>query len=224
MPAAKVTKRDRTRSALLVAVQQALLESPAPSLSVPRVIALAGVSQGTFYNYFDSLESAVDAVGLLLLVEHARVVDDVTGGIDDPAVLFSHSTRVTLSLAASGGGYGRLLFDSGLPVDRFLAGMRARMGLDVAAGLERGRFRIDEPEVVLAMASGSILGVALDLHRGSLPSAAIEQTAERLLRDLGLSARTAARVAHLPLVIPEPHPLPLEAAAPHPGGAEGVAP
>jgi len=32
-------------------------------VSVPQVIGRAGVSQGTFYNYFDSLTDALDAVG-----------------------------------------------------------------------------------------------------------------------------------------------------------------
>jgi AcrR family transcriptional regulator len=209
-----VSKRDRTRSALLVAVQELLLGSSATSLSVPRIIGRAGVSQGTFYNYFDSLEDAVDGVWLLLLTEHARVVDQVTRGIEDSAVVVSHSTRATLALATSNAGYGRLLFDSGLPVDRLVGGLRARLGLDVAAGAASGRFRVDDAEVVLSMASGSILGVAIDLHRGCLPLAAIEQTSQRLLRELGLTARAAERIAHLPLDIPVPALLPISAVAP----------
>ncbi len=224
MPGEMVTKRDRTRGSLLVAVQQMLLESPPASLSVPRIIARAGVSQGTFYNYFDSLEAALDGVGRLLITEHARLVDQITDGMDNPAAVFSHSTRLTLTLAASADDYGRLLFDSGLPVDRFLGGLRARMGADVAHGLASGRFHLDDTEVVLSMASGSILGVAIDLHRGHLPLSAIEYTAERLLRDLGLGARAAARVAHQPLDFPVPQPLPLTTLAPHLATAEGVAP
>jgi AcrR family transcriptional regulator len=223
MPSASVTKRDRTRSALLVAVQEVLLESAPASLSVPRIIARAGVSQGTFYNYFDSLEQAVDGVALLVLVEHARLVDAVTHDIEDPAIVVAHSTRLTLMLVATAADYGRLLFDSGLPVDRFIGGLRARMGADVVAGLRSGRFRLDDPDVVLSMASGSILGVALDLHRGLLPAAAIELTTEKLLRDLGLTARAASRVAHLPLEAPSAIPLPLTAVPPHPPGATEVA-
>ena len=213
MRAVRITKRDRTRASLLVAVQEVLLESPPASLSVPRVVARIGVSQGTFYNYFDSLDAALDGVGLLLLGEHGRLVELVTDGVVDPVVVFSHSTRVTLGLAASPTGYGRLLFDSGLPVDRFLSGLRARMGADVISGLETGVFKVHEPDVVLSMVSGSILGVALDLHRGHLPRSAVEQTAERLLRDLGVVAPTAARVAHLPLDLPALRSLPISGLA-----------
>ena len=49
------TTRDRTRNSLLIAVQELLLDPEPGALSVPQVIGRAGVSQGTFYNYFDSL-------------------------------------------------------------------------------------------------------------------------------------------------------------------------
>lgn len=207
------SRRDRTLGALLVAVQELLLESSRPALSVPQVIARAGVSQGTFYNYFDSLDAAVDAVGGLLLVEHARIVEQVTGGVDDPAVVVGHSTRVTLRLATTGPGYARLLFDSGLPVDRFLGGLNAQLRHDVVTGIEQGRFHVDDLDLTLSRASGGVLGVALDLHRGHLPPTAAEGSAERLLRDLGLTAAEAAAVARLPLDVPAPTPLPLRPAA-----------
>lgn len=221
-PEVRSTKRDRTLSALLVAVQRVLLDAPRTSLSVPRVTARAGVSQGTFYNYFDSLDAAVDAVGGLLLVEHSRLVALVTEGIDDPAVVVAHTTRLTLRLAAQGPGYGHLLFDSGLPVDRFLGGLRVRLGADVAAGLQDGSFRADDADFLLSMASGSVLGVALEMHRGRLPLSAAEATAERLLRDLGLDADEAARIARLSLDLPDPTPLPIQAVPPSPG-SEGLA-
>ena len=214
MPEVQVSKRERTRSSLLVAVQSVLLTSPPGTLSVPRITAAAGVSQGTFYNYFDSLDAALDGVGALLLTEHSRLVDQVVSGVEDPAVVFSHSTRLTLSLAASAKDYSRLLFDSGLPVDRLLGGLRARMAIDAARGQHSGRFRIENPEVVLSMASGSILGVGLDLYRGQLPPSAIDTTAEHLLRHLGLAARPAALISHLPLDVPAPRPLPIAAVAP----------
>ena len=219
-PEVRTTKRDRTLSALLVAVQEVLLEAPRISLSVPRVTARAGVSQGTFYNYFDSLDAAVDAVGGLLLVEHSCLVALVTEGIDDPAVVVAHTTRMTLRLAVQGPGYGHLLFDSGLPVDRFLGGLRAQLGADVAAGLQAGRFRADDVDFLLSMASGSILGVALEMHRGRLPLSAAEATAERLLRDLGLDADDARLVSHLPLDLPDPTPLPIRAVRPSPGSED----
>ena len=78
MPTPRPTKRELTRSALLEAVQRTLLEEPPGALSVPRLVARAGVSQGTFYNYFDSLDAALDGVGLLLVAEHGRLVGEVT--------------------------------------------------------------------------------------------------------------------------------------------------
>ena len=221
MPAPRPTKRELTRSALLEAVQRTLLEEPPGTLSVPRLVALAGVSQGTFYNYFDSLDAALDGVGLLLVAEHGRLVAEVTAGVDDPAEVFARSTRLTLTLAVQAEGYGRLLFDSGLPVDRLLIGLQVPLGRDIAAGLAAGRFRVQDPDVVISMVSGSVLGVAIELHRRRLPLTAVGLTVERLLRDLGVGPRTSARLARLPLRVPTPRPLPLSITTPDPTTGEG---
>ncbi|MGB6107555.1 MAG: TetR family transcriptional regulator, partial [Mycobacterium sp.] len=77
---APTTRRTRTRSALLVALQELLLDPNAPAVSVPQVVSRCGVAQGTFYNYFDSLPEAIDAIGVLLLTEHTRVLQIVTSG------------------------------------------------------------------------------------------------------------------------------------------------
>lgn len=74
MGAVTPPKTLRTRSGLLVA----LLDPDVATVSLPQVITRAGVSQGTFYNYFDSLPDALDGVAGLLLAEHAA---DAHGGL-----------------------------------------------------------------------------------------------------------------------------------------------
>ena len=219
MSTGPVSKRERTRSALLVALQEILLEGSMGSVSVPQVIQRAGVSQGTFYNYFESLEAAFDGVGALLLAEHSRLVDEITFGVTDPIKVFALTTRQTLSLTASGDGYGTLLFDRGLPVDRFLGGLYIRMHKDVTEGIEGGRFRVPDIDVALTLSAGGVLGAALDLHRGRLAPAAIELVTERLLCGLGVQARTAEKAAHAPVKMLRPKRLPLAIVEPLPKDA-----
>ena len=213
-------KRERTRSALLVAVQQLCLASPPTPLTVSAVAERAGVAQGPFYNHFDSLDSALDGVGFLLMAEHGRLVESVTAGVDDPITVFAHSTRQTLRIVTENPGYGRLLFDSGLPVDRLLGGLRYRLGLDLDEGIRRGRFRVDDADVTLSLVAGGVLGTALDLHRARLTASSIDLATEHLLMSLGVQPKAAAVASREPVEFLTPSALPLvglaQIHAPHP--------
>ena len=193
MRAATTTKRDRTRDALLIALQQLLLDPDAGGVSVPQLVERAGVSQGTFYNYFDSLADAIDAVGMLLLLEHSRVLAEVVAGAADPVDVISRSAKQTLMLFAHRPDIGLLMFDSGLPVDRFLGGIRAHLLGDLQD----------------ALASGTMLGACLDIYRGRLDEAAVPAIAAQLLRIIGVGARKVERLANAPQEFIQCRALPL---------------
>ncbi|MGI9163065.1 MAG: TetR/AcrR family transcriptional regulator [Mycobacterium sp.] len=208
---ATVTKRARTRDSLLAALQELLLESDASAISVPQVVARCGVAQGTFYNYFDALPDAIDAVGALLLAEHARVLEQITAGAADDAEVVALSARQTLMLLAYRSDIGRLLFDSGLPADRFVAGLRAHLHADLQRGIDSGVFAVADFEVVCTVYAGVILGACLDLYRGRLPASAIPDVVQHLLRVLGVGKPKAWRLAGAPTTFVQWRALPLSA-------------
>ena len=108
--AATPTKRTRTRDALLVALQELLLDPAAEAVSVPRVVGRCGVAQGTFYNYFDSLPDAIDAVSGELVTTH---VHDNRGRWDDHLVPFDGRIDwATALMSMQKAGYeGALIFE-----------------------------------------------------------------------------------------------------------------
>lgn len=198
MTTAAPTKRERTRDGLLVAVQELLLDPDVSTISVPLVVGRAGTAQGTFYNYFDSLPEAIDAVGALLLAEHTRVLQVVTSGAADAAEIVARSARQTLMLFVHRSEVGRLVFDSGLPVDRFVGGLRAHLHHDLRLGIARGDFSVADFDIASTVYTGTMLGACLDLHRGHLPADAVGEVAGYLLRTLGVNARKAQRLISAP--------------------------
>ena len=202
MPTATASKRARTRDSLLVALQELLLESDAsgmrPAISVPQVVARCGVAQGTFYNYFDSLPEAIDAVGALLLSEHTRVLKVVTSGAVDVTEIVARSARQTLMLFVHRPEVGRLIFDSGLPVDRFATGLRGHLHEDLRLGIRRGDFSVADFDIASTVYTGTMLGACLDLHRRQLAADAVGDIVGYLLRILGVSARKAQRLVGEP--------------------------
>jgi AcrR family transcriptional regulator len=205
------TKTARTRDALLVALQELLLDPDVAAVSVPLVVGRAGTAQGTFYNYFESLPEAIDAVGRLILAEHTRVLTIVTSGAADTAEIVARSARQTLMLLAARADAGRLLFDSGLPVDRFASGLRGHFHHDLQLGIDRGDFSVSNFDVASTVYTGTMLGACLDLHRGQLPANAIPDVIGYLLRALGVNTRKAHRLVAAPQEFIQWAPFPLSA-------------
>lgn len=193
------------------ALQELLLDPDVSAVSVPQVVGRSGVSQGTFYNYFDSLPDAIDAVGAVILAEHARVLDVVTAGAADEAEIVARSARQTLMLLAHRPDVGRLLFDSGLPADRFGAGVRAHLHRDLQRGIDSGVFAVADFDVVCTIYAGVMLGSCLDIYRGRLSIDSVPDVVSYLLRLLGVSARKAQRLAGGPQEFVQWAALPLSA-------------
>ena len=204
-------KRIRTRDALLMALQELLLDPETPAVSVPQVVGRCGVAQGTFYNYFGSLPAAIDAVGELILSEHVRVLEAATAGAADESELVARSARQTLMLLANRPDVGRLLFDSGLPADRFSAGLRAHLHADLQRGMDCGVFAVADFQVVCTVYAGAILGACLDIHRGRLAADAIDEVVVYLLRVMGVSKVKARRLVSAPQEFVQWRALPLSA-------------
>lgn len=188
-------KRSRTRDQLLVAAQALLMEHSAGSLGVRQIATAAGLVHGSFYNYYPTVEALIDDLAQLVLASHAALVRVIRRDANGPAETFALITRQTLRCIPDSPGYGRLLFDSGLPIDRFLIGLRLAMRADVAAGAAAGVFKVDDLDLTVSLVIGALLGVSLDLRRGFVPPAAIEAATARMLQQLGLDPAEARRLS-----------------------------
>ncbi|MEI6621412.1 MAG: TetR/AcrR family transcriptional regulator [Actinomycetes bacterium] len=199
MSVTKPTKRERTRDLLLLATQELLLEAGGGrGLAVSEVTGRAGVAHGTFYNHFDSIHDALNGVSDCIMREHSRVLDELLVDVSDRAERFARSTRQSLRMVPDSLEYGQLLFDSGLPVDRLAAGIRARMHADIILGVGDDAFRVNDVELTVSILAGTILGLILDLYRGQIGPEAIEPATEQMLKLLGVTSRRAQRLSRKP--------------------------
>ncbi|MEQ1752570.1 MAG: TetR/AcrR family transcriptional regulator [Micropepsaceae bacterium] len=202
-------KRSRTLDSLLAATQTLLLTRSAASLSIADIAAEAGVVQGTFYNYFENLDALLDEVGAVLLVPLAEGLQAIATSCTSPAETFAAKTRQALRIFAQSPGIGRMLFDIGLPVDRFLRQLHHDIKADILDGIATAEFKSANPELMTSMICGGITGVALDLHRKRLPISAIEPATAELLRQLGVPPAKATRLSNTKLAFAAPLHLPL---------------
>jgi AcrR family transcriptional regulator len=190
------SKRARTRDQLLVAAQALLLTHTAAALGIRQITDHAGVVHATFYNYYQDIAALVADLGELLGATHAANMAGLSPDLADPALRFARITRQTLRMVATEPGFGRLIYDVGLPADSLVSELRLRLALDLAEGQQLGRFVVTDLDLTVSMVSGAISGLALDLHRGNVPFTAIDLATTRLLELLGLDPAAAASLGH----------------------------
>ena len=190
------SKRERTRDQLLVSAQSLLMREGAAALGLRQIATHAGMVHASFYNYYPDVAALIGDLGELLGATHAAAMARPGDDHDNPAVRFTRITRQTLRIVAEQQGFGRLMFDIGLPTDRLAAELRLRLKMDIEEGVTAGLFTVAEADLATAIVAGAITGLALDLHRGVLCSAKIDTATTQLLTYLGLDAAEAERLAH----------------------------
>ncbi len=148
-------KRARTRRQLIES-GLAVLAAKGEALTVTDVVAAAGVSNGTFYNYFDDRDELFDALARHLA---ATAVDeaDRTISSEDAAVRFAIVTARVLARAAADPTWGQVVLRlENLRVashDHPVRHLRA----DLDRGRRQGRFAVGADESTVDLVGGVVM-------------------------------------------------------------------
>jgi len=193
-------RKQRTRNALVRAAQGFIVEGKvnAPVLEITQA---ADVGMGSFYNHFDSKEELFEAAVADVLDAHGAVLDRLTASTEDPAEAFATSFRLTGRLFRQRPQESEILLANGTALLSSERGLAPRALRDIKAAAALGRFRIDDPDLALAVAGGALLGLGELLRKD--PDRDVESAAdtvtESVLRLLGLSAAEAHEICQRPL-------------------------
>lgn len=188
-------RRARTRAALVTAAQQ-LLDEDRTDVSVLEITQLAGIGLGSFYNHFDTKDELFEAAVDDALVRHDALIVKLSLGIEDPAETFARAFRLTGRLHRQVPAMSRVLMHHGAALITSDHGLAPHALRDITAAREAGRFTIDDPELALVVAGGSILALGQLLHTQPERDAAAttDALAVDLLRMFGLSDEDAHEI------------------------------
>lgn len=192
-------KKSRTRQSLLDAGLEVLAER-GEGFNIGDVASRAGVSHGTFYNYFRDRDELLTA-----LVAHtvegfasvaAREVDDA-----DPAERFARISARALATAVSAPATVRVALrleaaQRALVVEGSLAHLRD----DLAEGHRLGRFTVPPDHGTLDVVFGALLLAARRVIEGDTDTDYRASVIARLLMSLGLPAAEADDIARRAVV------------------------
>jgi AcrR family transcriptional regulator len=193
-------RKQRTRAALVSAAQRLIAEGKV-NVPVLEITQAADVGMGSFYNHFDSKEQLFEAAVADVLDAHGAMLDRLTESITDPAETFAASFRLTGRLFRRRPQESEILLANGLGLLASERGLAPRALRDIKAGVDAGRFDVDDPELALAMAGGALLGLGRLLREDPDrdDARAADTVTENVLRLFGLAADEARAVCARPL-------------------------
>ena len=194
-------RKAQTRAALVHAAQR-FIAAGNSNVPILEITQAADVGLGSFYNHFQSKEQLFEAAVEDVLENLGSLLDEVTAGIDDPALVFAQSFRLVGRWHRRNPELSQVFLANGLAMAGSDHGLAPRAMRDVEAGVRSGRFTVRDPALALTILAGATLclGQFLHDHPERDDAEAVDQVAEDLLRVLGVPPRQAQRIARLPLV------------------------
>ena len=177
-------------------------EKGSPDVSVSELAEAAGVARGTIYNNLESPERLFETVAAQLADEMNDRVVATYKRVKDPAVRLAMGVRLYVRRAHEEPHWGRFLIQFGMnnaSLRQVWAGSPLR---DVMLGIEQKRYAITKEQVpaALGVLAGSTLSAILMVLEGVRTwRDAGSDTAELILRALGVKASEAQQIAHAEL-------------------------
>jgi AcrR family transcriptional regulator len=193
-------RKARTRAALIAAAQAYAAEGNY-TVPITEITNRANIGIGSFYNHFQTKEELFEAAAIAGLETLADVLDQVTEGVTDPAVIFAHRFRIAGRLHRVAPQLSKVLLNSGMSLLGADVGLWPRARRDIAAGVAAGRFTVDDVDLATTLIAGGLLGLGQLLHAQPErdDAASADRMTEDILRMLGLTPAQARRIAAMPL-------------------------
>jgi AcrR family transcriptional regulator len=189
----RVERRKARTKAALIDAAQGLLAGGKTGASVLEITQAADVSNGSFYNYFDSKDELWQAAIDAALRSAGDYLDSLTVGLDDPVEKFTQSFRLSGRQFRLAPRLSRVLLNSEAAAFAADGGLAPRARRDIEAAAAIGRFDVDDVDVALAVVAGSLMtmGRLLLSDPDRDEASTVDGTTERVLRALGISADEA---------------------------------
>jgi AcrR family transcriptional regulator len=187
-------KKERTRQQLIAAAVDVIAER-GEAFSISDVTTRAGVSNGTFYNYFNDRDALILAI-VPEVVGSFAAESAVTVADADPAVRFASITAMALARAIANPDQIRVVLRLDAAQQAIAGGhLLTHLRDDIAHGFTAGRFVLEPTDALLDVIAGSLLTAAGRLAGGDAPATYPVEITALLLRTLGIAEPEARSLA-----------------------------
>jgi AcrR family transcriptional regulator len=178
----------RTETRILEAALRVFAERGPDSPKIDDFVQAAGISRGTFYNHFESVEELLAATSEWTTRESLEAIERAIEGLEGPALRFGVGLRLFFAKAQAD------------PLWSTFVGRVWKVGgfelpaRDLVQGLRLGIFRVSGSEAARDLLFGGIREALLRIGSGRTPAPYGAQMTELCLQALGTDARRVAAV------------------------------
>ncbi len=158
----------------------------------------ADVGAGTVYNYFKSKEELAIAVLEDLMHDLALRIEEVTDTFDDPAQVYAFGIRTVLETATGDVRWKQLLHRPEIISDAMFKRMGPFAIRDLRLASQAGRFQVSNAELVWRITAHALIGAALSIVNGEVPTSSKSQVIVQLLCMTGIGKNAAVELAARP--------------------------
>ena len=192
-PSPREAKRVRTRARLTEAALRLMAERGINGTSVSEIAAEAELANGTFYLYFRDKSEIVAAVCQAVTLAMHNEMSSMRLSLEDGAARVAFGTQQFIEIAAAEPNWGHLLVSAFTEFAAIKDDISRYLRLDVALGIEQGRFTEPVDEFVIDMLLAVLRTGVISRLKGE-EAAVGARAAEYHLRILGMSAAEAHSV------------------------------
>jgi AcrR family transcriptional regulator len=178
----------RTETRILEAALGVFSEMGPDAPKIDDFVVAAGISRGTFYNHFQSVEELLEATSRWTTRELIETIEAALEGIEGPALRFGLGLRLFFAKAQADPVWSRF-------VGRVwkLGGVELP-GRDLEQGLRVGIFRVPNAEAARDLLFGGLREALLRIGTERTSAAYGAQVTEMCLQALGTDSRRIAAV------------------------------
>lgn len=191
--------RARTERLLVDAALRIFARKGAGAAALHEVAAEAGVSNGTFYNYFRSRDELLAATSMAMAERIFAQISASSVGVDDPAERVAIGTRSFILTAVEDPTWGAALLRVWASTPLLIDRTAMPLMQDLRLGKRRKRLRFPSEAAAIDLVQGAVLtGMRTILERRAGTEHA-RDIAAMVLRGLGVAAGEADALANKPL-------------------------
>ncbi len=205
-PRVGAERRGRTRQRLIASAIEVFAQRAADANVIDKVSELAGVSRGTFYNYFRTLEELVEAVAGEVSNEILRIVNPLAQQAVDPSERVARGVRLVIELVRQRPVVAEFLVNTSPSAVALASGTQDVVMRDVADGIAGGQFTVSSEQLGIDLIVGPVLQTFRSILAGQVSPDCGADLAQAVLQSLGVTPARARRLAQAPMpevAIPE---------------------
>ena len=212
-------RRHRMRLRLIESALRVFAAKGLDAASIDDVIAAAGVSRGTFYNYFRTDGELAAAVGEELTSETIGRIEAAVGHLANPAERVARGMRLYLGAAARYPLFARFTSQAGLRAVGPNHLLREYLPRHIVDGVKSGRMQAPDVSLAVDMIVGAALSAVHALSTRTVHRNYAENAVMHILIGLGVTRSSARKLAYAPIDDVEPPPDSLLARTQPPGSS-----